>query len=250
MPSFKDYGIVMGGFSLGEFDKVLNIYTKENGLVRAVAKGLKKTKSKFAGKLEMLSCCLFHFARGKNLHVVTDCMQINSFPQLRLDLKRLTYGLLCLEVVGNFANELDSDSSDIYELLYLALDKLQHTGNPHLFTLWFLIKFLSVHGFRPQLSTCVSCSKGVRNGVPPEQKEIYPYSSVLGGLLCSECSKEMNYKQVNPEVLNIIDRVYDSLPVTTSLPYEDISKTMDLIMEHINVRARNKIKSFDLLVTL
>lgn len=258
MPSYKDYGIVLKSFSFGEFDKLLNIYTKENGLVRAIAKGSKKSGSKFGGKLEVLSSCFFHLAKGKNLHTVIDCLQVNSFGGLRLDLERLTYGLLYLEVVSNFAHEYDSDSEKIYHLLYFRLNELQSAKDPHLLTLWFLVGFLSIHGFKPQLETCVSCSQRVTM-----EYSFYPYSSMLGGLLCNKCSKVIDHRLVELPVLNIIESMSSQCFLTKKSDYDSllaahysllskgiIREAMDLIMEHINVRAKSRIKSFDLLVTL
>lgn len=240
MPTYNDLGIVLSSYNLAESDKILNIYTKENGLVRAVAKGVKKPKSKFSGKVEQLSCCYFQFAKGKNLDIVSDCSQVNSFSLLRSNLIRLTYGILFLEIVGSFAHEMESESAHIYELLYSSLNDLQKTDEPILFSIKFILDFLSLHGFSPQLETCVSCSIKV-----PLEKKVsnYPYSCPLGGILCTECSRLIEHRLVSFNVLKTLHTQYET-------SNEDSRIALDLLWEHINVRAKNKIKTFDLVFSL
>ncbi len=261
MPTYNDYGIVLNSHDLGESDKILNIYTKENALVRAVVKGSRKTSSKFSGKVDQLSCCYFQFAIGKNLDTVCECEQVNSFPSLRSNLTRLTCAVLFLEIVSNFAYEDEIDSFHVYDLLYVSLDRLQTSPNPDLDSVSFISKFLSLHGYKPQFETCVSCSVGV--GLAPTQKadlmsaqlNNYPYSSILGGILCKECAKLIEHKLVKPSVINIIKQeIETSQPLNPStsnhLNIEDIRLALDLLREHIDIRAKNKIKSFDLIFSL
>ena len=249
MPTYNDYGIVLSSYNLAESDKILNIYTKENGLVRAVAKGVKKPKSRFSGKVEQLSCCYFQFAKGKNLDVISDCLQVNSFSLLRSDLIRLTYGILFLEIVGNFAHEMESESVHVYELLYSALDLLQRTEEPDLLSIKFIKDFLSIHGFSPQLETCVSCSKEISFD---KKLTDYPYSSALGGLLCKECSGLVDHKLVNFNVLAMLQSKvqFNTNKINPLIFKESVRLALDLLREHIDIRAKNKIKSFDLVFSL
>ena len=150
MPTYSDYGIVLNSSAYSEADKIFSIYTRENGLVRAIGKGVRKTAGRFGGKLDQLSCCQFQFAKGKNLDVISECEQINSFPLLKKDLHRLTNGILFLEIVSNFAHEQESESTLVYDLLYGGLNELQHIENIDLFVIEFVLNFLLIHGFRPQ----------------------------------------------------------------------------------------------------
>lgn len=255
MPTYNDYGIVLNSYNLAESDKILNIYTKENGLVRAVAKGAKKTKSKFIGKTDQLSCCYFHFSRGKNLDIVSDCSQVTGFSLLRTDLNRLVYGILFLEVVSGFAHEMESESVQIYDLLYSGLEGLQKTEDPVEDSIQFILNFLSIHGFSPQLETCVSCSKRISF---IETMQEYPYSYVLGGLLCKECSGFIEYSPISFEVIkmlksgNLLLQKPRSTTTTLCKPLvkENIYLVLALLKEHLNIRAKNKIKSFDLVFSL
>ena len=249
MPTYNDYGIVLNSYDLGESDKILNIYTKEKGLVRAVVKGARKTSSKFSGKVDQLSCCYFQFATGKNLGTVCDCEQVNSFPLLRSDLQRLTSAVLFLEIVSNFAHEDEHDSLHVYDLLYESLDNLQISANSDLDSISFISKFLSIHGYKPQFETCVHCS--VEVGLSPTLETdlvSIPYSSVLGGILCSECAKLIDHKQIDRETINILKQAETRL--IASQQRENIRPALNLLREHTDIRAKYKIQSFDLMFSL
>ncbi|OGI20218.1 MAG: DNA repair protein RecO [Candidatus Melainabacteria bacterium RIFCSPHIGHO2_02_FULL_34_12] len=246
MPTYNDYGIVLTSYSFSEADKILNIYTRNNGLVRAIGKGIKKPTSRFGGKTGQLSCCYFHFAKGKNLDILSDCEQINAFPKLRGDLIRLTYGMLFVEIVSSFAYEMESESTHIYELLYSALDKLQITEIPDLFSIRFIMEFLSIHGFRPQLETCVSCSKNISY---EGSRDYFPFSSILGGLLCNKCSHSIDHKKININVLQLLG-INDELNNIHPIKQEDIRLALELVREHTDMRGKNKIKTFDLVFSL
>lgn len=246
MPTFNDYGIILNSHDLGESDKILNIYTKENGLVRAVAKGARKQSSKFSGRSDQLSCCYFHFATGKNLSTVCDCEQINSFPLLRSNLPCLTNAVLFLEIVSNFAHEDEHDSHHVYELLYESLNGLQKSLNPDLDSISFILKFLSLHGYKPQFDTCVSCS--VEAGLKPALEKTYPYSSVLGGILCNECARIIEHKKIEPGVIDLLKQAAETRLIASQ--QKDIRLALNLLQEHIDIRAKSRIKSFDLVFSL
>ena len=252
MPTYNDYGIVLNSYDLGESDKILNIYTKENGLVRAVVKGVRKPLSKFSGKVDQLSCCYFHLANGKNLDTVCDCEQVNSFSLLRANLALLTSAVLFLEIVGNFAHEDETDSLHIYDLLYESLDRLQRSSNPDLDSISFISKFLSINGYKPQFETCVSCA--VEVGLAPALLDNFPYSSILGGILCSNCSPLIDNKSIDLDVLKVLFEFesddFPSRNIQEELKSKNIRSALELLREHLDIRAKKKIKSFDLVFSL
>ena len=245
MPTYNDYGIVLNSYDLSESDRILNIYTKENALVRAVVKGARKTLSKFSGKVDQLSCCYFQFATGKNLDTVCDCEQVNSFPLLRANLARLTSAILFLEIVSNFAHEDEHDSHEVYELLYESLKHLQISLNSNLDSINFISKFLSLHGYKPQFDTCVHCNTEIRE----QTFASYPYSSILGGILCNECARMIDHKEIKSSVIDFLKKEPE-MRLIAPQQGEDIRLALDLLREHIDIRAKNKIKSFDLVFSL
>lgn len=258
MATFNDKGIVLSSYNLGENDKIFSIYTRENGLVKAVAKGAKKQNSKFRGRLDLLSCCFFHFATGKNLETVCDLEQINSFSKIRKDLKKISYGVLFLEVVKNFSEKNESDSYLIYDLLYSNLENLQTSTNYELQLVKFLLEFLSIHGFKPQLDYCVSCNEEVAS-----DQDLF-YSSNLGGILCTKCTST-DSKKINQSVLQILyeiglettdygvwfDENIEKNPIEKKEYGElNLRESLEILKEHLNTRAKSKINSFEMIFSL
>lgn len=242
MPTYNDHGIILNSSNYGEADKILNIYTKENGLVKAICKGAKKINSKFRGKVDKLSCGYFQFARGKSLEIVNDCNQVNSFPLLRSDLLRLTYGILFLEIINGFAHEQDSESAFIYDLLYEGLDRLQTVSDPGLFSVNFIMENLTIHGYKPQFDSCVMCSEEIA----AKDSSSYSFSSMLGGLLCDVCSPLVEHKIIDSNVLEIIQGVDSGEKITN----ESIRASLKMLKDHITARSHNEIKSFELVFSL
>ncbi len=263
MPTFNDYGIVLHSYKLSESGKILNIYTKDHGLIKAVYKSTKTAKSSFRGKFDQLSCCYFQFAIGKSLYTICECEQINSFSLLRSNLVNLSAGILFLEIINSFSHEGEIDSIHTYNLLYSSLDKLQTNNEPDLLIVDFMIEFLSIHGYKPQLETCVSCStviswdRDVARNVSTAQSSI-PYSSILGGLLCIACSETLDHKMVHSETLELLQLLttnskssnIETLHSPTFEAKGNIRSVLKLLREHLDLRAKNKIKSFDLLLSL
>jgi len=240
MPSYNDQGIILKSFNLSEADKILNIYTKENGLVRCIAKGAKKPSGKFSGRTDLLYCSFFQFAKGKNLDTLCDIEQITTFPKLRSSSNLLFYGILFLDIVNNFAQEEEEESNHIFELLYSMLDELQTSKSPEIVAIRFIIQFLSLHGLKPQLETCVACSKEI-----VKSKDTYPYSSILGGLLCDECLA-IDHISISNGILDIL-----SLPtIQTNNDMETKRGALKLLQKHINTRAKKEVKTFDLVFSL
>lgn len=244
MPTYNDYGIILNSLDYGEADKILNIYTKENGLVKAICKGAKKINSKFRGKVDKLSCAFFQFAKGKNLDIVNDCSQVNAFSSLRSDLLKLTYGILFLEIINGFAHEQDTESSFIYELLYQGLNHLQTVSDPSLFSINFIMENLTIHGYKPQFDSCVMCSEEI---TIKDSVFNYPFSSALGGLLCERCSPLIEHKTIDLNVLNIIqgEKILDE-----KISNETIRSSLKILKDHIVARSHTEIKSFDLVFSL
>src|SRR3954451_5044211 len=89
MAVYRNKGIVLRSIRYGEADRILDLYTQDSGLVSAIAKGIRRTKSRFGGRLEPLSCVDFLAYEGRTLDTVTQVEVLRSFHSTREDLKRL-----------------------------------------------------------------------------------------------------------------------------------------------------------------
>jgi len=116
---YKTHAIVLKRINLGEADKILTLYTPNLGKLSAIAKGVRRPKSKMGGHLELLTHCSLMLARGQNLDIITQSETISSFLPLRDDLWRSSLALYAAELVAQFTAE----HVENYPIYRLFLDR-------------------------------------------------------------------------------------------------------------------------------
>lgn len=179
MPSYRAEAIVLRTHKLGEADRIITLLTRERGKVRAVAKGVRRTKSKFGARLEPFSRVDLLVFEGKNLDIITQAESLNAYGQdLALDYSLWTAGQTMLETADRLTPEDSISAESQYLLLVGALRTLvtgEHAAGLVLDA--FLLRALSMAGYSPTLNACVIC------GVAGTQ----PFFHVsTGGALCVE----------------------------------------------------------------
>jgi DNA repair protein RecO (recombination protein O) len=178
--NYQTQGIILKQSKLGEFDKIVTIYTPEFGKVRAVAKGACRPRSKLGGNVEPLTHSLLFLARGRNLDIVTQGQTINGFLALKTDLWRMACGLYLLELIDAFTVE-GSETRPLFDILLEVLNQLEKSDRNEAILRYFELQLLDCLGYRPQLHRCVGC------GLPLKPKVNF-LSPGKGGLLCPNCS--------------------------------------------------------------
>lgn len=176
---YRDQGIVLRGIRLGEADRILSIYTQGHGKVRAVAKGVRRAKSRFGGRLEPFTHVEVVLYRGRGeLDTVTEADIVTRFPRLRTD-----YAAFC--AAGAMADALERATPDhernvrYFVLLRGGLGALSEGAeDPALCAYAFLAKLASMAGLHPTLGVCVECGGPERVG----------FSFGGGGAVCSACA--------------------------------------------------------------
>ena len=179
MPSYRAEAIVLRTHKLGEADRIITLLTRERGKVRAVAKGVRRTKSKFGARLEPFSRVDLLVYEGKTLDIITQAESLNAYGQdLALDYSLWTAGQTMLETADRLTPEDSISAESQYLLLVGALRTLvsgEHAAGLVLDA--YLLRSLSMAGYSPTLSACVIC------GVAGTQ----PFFHVsTGGALCVE----------------------------------------------------------------
>ncbi len=182
MALYKSRGIVLRSIRYGEADRIMDLYTSDAGLVSAIAKGIRRTRSRFGARLEPLSCVEFAAYGGRSLDTITQAETLRSFHGTRENLDRL-------ESAGRMARDVRAlsggDEADrrVFNLLYHALDALESRDEAlGVVETAFGMKLAMLAGYAPQLEECLSCS------ADPEAAEGLAYfAPALGGLLCEEC---------------------------------------------------------------
>ena len=152
---YRDEAVVLRTYKLGEADRIVVLATKANGKVRAVAKGVRKTKSRFGARLEPLSYVSLQLYEGRNLDTITQAETIDSFRAIREDLDRYGSAVGVLEVVDQIAMEREVDPRR-FAMLVGVLRTIAENDNP-LVVPAFYLKVLAHEGFQPEVEACVSC---------------------------------------------------------------------------------------------
>jgi DNA repair protein RecO (recombination protein O) len=186
--SYQTRAIVIKKTKLGEADRILTLYTPDLGKIQAVAKGVRRPKSKMAGHLELLTHSQVSLARGRNLDIITGSQTIDSFLPLKTDLWLASYGLYVIELVNQFTPDQAEDEA-LFRLLLETLTNLCTTDRRHpstsseqaLLLRYFEMKLLDMAGFRPHLQACVACRQ-------PLAPVVNSFSANSGGMLCPLCA--------------------------------------------------------------
>jgi len=176
---YKTEAIVLRRTNLGEADRILTLFTPNEGKIRAIAKGVRRPTSKLGGHVELLTHCSLMLARGRDLDIVTQGQIIDSFSPLRGDLWRISCALYLAELVDAFAAE-NVENRPVFTLL---LDALHWLGQARhgLVLRYFELHLLGHLGYQPQLQQCLNC----RSALEPTANF---FSASGGGVLCPNCA--------------------------------------------------------------
>lgn len=173
----NDQGIVLRGYPFGESHRVVVLLSPTHGKLRTVAKGVRKTKSRFGGRLEPFTHVDIVLYEGKNLDTVTQVSIINAFPHLRNDLDRVLAASTMIEVVDVVAQE-DEPSNRLFLLLHKGLSVLDAADpHPDLVTS-FLLKAADIIGVAPSFDSCAGCGRS---------DGLHRFSFADGGSVCENC---------------------------------------------------------------
>ncbi len=186
---YKSKGIVLRSVRYGEADRILDLYTEDAGLVSTIAKGIRRTKSRFGGRLELLSCVEFLAYEGKTLDTITQVEVLRSFRGVREDLARLEAAGGMIGVVRALSGGDEADRR-VFNLLYHALDVLESREEEmKSIEAAFALKLSILAGYTPRIDACVNCGRNpdeASNGDPPY------FAPPLGGVLCADCRSASN----------------------------------------------------------
>jgi DNA repair protein RecO (recombination protein O) len=190
--TYQTEAIIIKKTRLREADVIFTLYTPHLGKIQAFAKSVRKTRSKMAGHLELLTHSQVSLARGRNLDTIIGSQTINSFLPLKSNLWLTSCGLYIIELVNQFTAD-DVENLTLFQLLEATLGHLCCTSNRDLTLRYFELHLLDEAGYRPQLHQCVSCQKTLA-------PEVNYFSPGSGGMLCPECAA--NHPSSQPVSVN------------------------------------------------
>lgn len=190
---YHDVGVVLRTYKLRESDKIVVIHTLENGKVRAVAKGVRKTRSKFGARLEPMSHVKLLLYRGRELDIVSQAEAIEPLSPMLSSLDRASQGLAALEAVDQLSLEREPNPQ-LYKMLVGVLRTIAAKPSP-LNVPAFYWKLLAREGFSPQLHQCIRC-----HGTEPDV-QLVAFDLTEGGVMCRSCRSGQS---ISPAALGLL----------------------------------------------
>lgn len=248
--NFITDAINLKSYNLSESDKIIVMYSKEKGLIRGVAKGVKKPKSKLGARMDLLVANTLMLHKGRNLDTICQAEVLNSFYKTRQDIDKICYSTYVTEVVHNFGIEDDPCSARIYDLLYKTLDKISLASNKveiMLAVIKFQMKMMIESGFSIELDDCLSCHK------PINETNMY-FVAQMGGIICQSCAEKIIYKkkQLPHKMRNFFKQMaindFDFIGEYEKKANEKVcTVTFEALKEYINLKSPKKFKSTNIL---
>ena len=188
-PLYRDTGVVLRTYKLGEADRIVVLLTEQHGKVRAVAKGVRKTMSKFGARLEPLSHVRLLMYQGRELDIVSQADSVDTLAPLVGDLDHLTNGLAIVEAVDQMT--LDREPvPHLYRMLVGALRTVAERSGPLVVPAVYW-KLLASEGVRPELDECVRCGA---------TEPLVAFDVTEGGVLCRSCRTGAS---ISPDALDV-----------------------------------------------
>jgi DNA repair protein RecO (recombination protein O) len=173
--------IVLQVRAYGEADRLVNFLTPDAGRVTGIAKHAKKSRRRFANCLEPLNRVIFHLSpRRGELEFIQQGELVQSFSNLRRDLRRLAAAALLAELAGELSTPPETTGA-IFRTLHQALEHLDAGDDPDSLLPPFMLHLLQLGGYGPRWGTCRECG---REPVPP-----LFFSIPRGGVICRACSQ-------------------------------------------------------------
>ena len=248
--NFVTDAINLKSYNLSESDKIIVMYSKDKGLIRGVANGVKKPKSKLGARMDLLVANTLMLHKGKNLDTICQAEVLNTFHKTRQDIDKIFYSMYVTEVVHNFGLEEDPGSEIIYNLLYKTLNAISISENKveiMIAVIKFQLKMMIESGFSIEFDTCLHCHNTVKD-------ETMYFVPNLGGIVCQNCAERIHYnKKQMPYKLRDFFKQMSINDFEEKGEYElkanekVCTVTFEVLKEYIALKSPKKFKSTSIL---
>ena len=177
---YRVEAVVLRRWDLGEADRILNLYTRQRGKLRAVAKGVRRPTSRLAGHLELFAHSNVLIARGRDLEIVSQAELIEPFRDLRRDERRIGLAGYVADLLDALTSE-DDPQPLVFELLTETLRGIASQPDPFFVVRRYELRLLGALGYQPELYRCVVCGR-------PLEPVTNAFAPQLGGVACPLCA--------------------------------------------------------------
>lgn len=217
----KIEGIIVSTVDYKESSKIINIFTKDEGIIGVLGKGCKNIKSKLRATSSPLTYGIFYLKQYDNrLPLLLEVDIKNNFKSIKTDIIKQNYSLFLLELTSKVYKH--DENNNIYNLLITGLNKIEEDYDAGIITNIIELKLLEYLGIMPNIKSCVSCGS---------KFDIITISSYKGGLLCRKCSS--NEYIYNLKTIKLIRMLYlvDISKISKIDISDDIKKEIDLFID-------------------
>lgn len=212
----KIEGIIIRTADYGETNKIVTVYSRENGKVALMARGAKRPKSRFASSSQLFIYGSFVYHKSKGIGTLNQADIIDSFREIRSDLMLTAYGAYMVELLDKLTDDQEKNPY-MFELLYQLLHHLNEGEDGEILMRILETKLLAVTGSMPVLHQCTNCGR---------TDLAFVFSLRQGGVLCSNClSKDSYHLKVSSATIKLM-RLFQQLNPTR--------------IGHISVKAETK----------
>lgn len=249
--TYTTEAINLKAYPLKESDKIVVMYSKDKGIIRAVAKGIKKPKSSLGARMDSFIANTLLLAKGRNMDIVSQAETVNAFGNTRKDLDKIFYSMYLTEIINSFGVENDPCANEIYTILYSALKTIADAPSKKdilLAVLKFQLKIMHTSGFSPEFKNCLKCGCEINDNAYFLLNE--------GGIICPECINDARGKLI------IHNKIREFLNYLTNANFEaqtdyEIKATekvcevcFNLLKNCINLHSTKKIKTPEVLAAI
>jgi DNA repair protein RecO (recombination protein O) len=194
---FEVEAFVLKHYDYSEHDRIVVLYSREYGLLRSIAKGIRRPRSRLAGRLDLLRCNHVILERGHNLHKITQCDVLRSFAGLNRDYHALTHALAMGELVASFSQEEDPNET-LFVLFLCALEALAAGVEALPLLIWFELHYLEQLGYEQDWEFCGLCEIDFR------PRDYHFFDTAHGGLRCEDCKRKETSRFLTFEQVNVL----------------------------------------------
>ena len=247
--------INLKNYPLNDNDSIVVMFSKTKGLMRAVAKGSKRPKSKLGARTQMFIANHLMLFEGKNLDTIAQAQSVNTFSKIRSSLDKMSYSMYIAELVNNFcSNQYNNDENyeEIYDLIFNAYEKMANVTTKEeiiLLTLKFQIKLMNLLGWGLDFKFCSKCQKNIEDDL--NSSCFYSYS--LNSFLCANCSSDsINGVKIHNKIRLFLEEI-SATNINEKTKYDDLvnfavlEKCFLFMKKYIDNLGNRKTKIFEVL---
>ncbi|SMC94053.1 DNA repair protein RecO [Sporomusa malonica] len=234
---YQTEAILLAARDWSDADRVVTLFSREYGIVTAMAYGARKPKSKLGGSLQPFSHLSLAMATGKGMDAIKQCEVQTSFRKIKEDLTRLAYANFIAELTTGLWPERQSEP-EVFDSLLSVLNLIA-IRNPRIAALTGAWHLMVLAGFQPEYERCARCGR--------ELKLPAHFSFLDGGGICSECSlpSAVEFEQSDKDFLDKLFAIDLNAPGQFVVSAKTLASAERLLYGFVRYQLERPLKSLD-----